>query len=128
MSADPSIIESLYQEDLYRISPRLLILMPKSWDLVTENEITQLSKIMAAVKMNLASVQILTKDKATLESLRTLAPDRIISFGVPFEPAINPYENTDANGIKVIYADALDSLDDVKKRNLWLAMRAMFGV
>jgi hypothetical protein len=128
VSADPSIVESLYQEDLYQIPPRLLILIPKSWDLVTENEITQLSKIMAAVKMNLASVRILTKEKATLESLGTLTPDRVISFGVPFEPAINPYENTETNGVKIIYADTLDSLDDAKKRNLWLAMRSMFGV
>jgi len=102
--------------------------MPKPWNSVTENEITQLSKILAAVKTNLASVQILTRETTTLESLQTFIPDRIISFGVPFEPAIKSYENTEANGVKIIYADALDSLDDARKKNLWLAMRSMFGV
>jgi hypothetical protein len=128
MSVDLSVAETLYQEDLYQIPPKFLILLPKPWDQVSETEASQLSKILAAVKLNLASVQVLTKEDVTLESLMPFSPQRIISFGVPFEPAIKPYENTERNGTKIIYADSLDSLDDIKKRNLWLAMKAMFGV
>jgi hypothetical protein len=128
MNAEPSIVESLYQEDLYQIPGKFLIIIPKEWNLIAESEVTQLTKILAALKLNLSSVQVITKDLATIEALSSFSPARIVSFGVPFEPAIKPYENTEHNGIKIICADTLDALDDIKKRNLWLALKAMFGV
>ena len=128
MKSEISIAENLYPEDLYQIPGKFLIVLSKPWNQVSEAEVAQLTKILGALKLNLASVQILTREVITLEAISAFSPTRIVTFGVPIEPTIKPYENTDRNGIKVIYADALDTLDDVKKRNLWLALKAMFGV
>lgn len=128
MSITPAIAESIYGDDLYQIAPKMLIILPKLWEEISVDEKSQLSKILAAVKLSLDSVQIITRDAVLIESLLILSPSKVISFGVPLHPDVNPYENTEAYNIRIIYADALHILDDSKKRNLWLALKNMFGV
>jgi hypothetical protein len=83
---------------------------------------------LAALKLSISSVQIVTKEKLIPDSLSAFSTVKVISFGVPVEPPINSYESTERNGIKIIYADTLDTLDDLKKRNLWQALKTMFSV
>ncbi len=128
MSLNPLLVESLYGEDLYQIAGKMLIILPKAWDQISPEEKIQLSKILGAVKLNLESVQIITREFVTIASVLPFSPFGILSFGVPFQPEINPYENTETHGLKIIFVDGLDSLDEMKKRNLWLALKNMFGV
>ena len=122
------VAETLYGEDLYKIPGSVMIILSKSWDNITQEEKNQLSKILGAVKLNVESVQIITLQKITYDSFLHFSPSRIISFGVPFQPEIKPYEAIQTDKLVMIYADSLDSLDDPKKRNLWLALKVMFSV
>lgn len=128
MSLDTLVAESLFQEDLYLIPGKVLIILPAEWHNVSQEEKNILSKILAAVKLKPETVQIISRSTVVLESLLPFSPMRIISFGAPFHPEVKPYETVLINDVKVIYADALHILDDQKKRNLWLALRSMFGV
>jgi hypothetical protein len=123
-----SIIESLYPEELYQIPGSILILLPNEWNEVSAEERNQLSKILAALKLNLASVKILTWKQNSLANVLSFSPTKIICFGVSIAPGTQLYENGVFEGIPFIQADTLNSLDDVKKRTLWLALKSMFGL
>jgi len=128
VNLNPAVAETLFGEDLYQIPGRILIVIQKEWSDITPDEKNQLVKILAAVKLNIEAVQIISLETASIKKLSPFAPTRIISFGVPFQPEVKAYENTQIENINVISADSLSALDDVKKRNLWLALKAMFGV
>lgn len=118
--------ENLYTEDLYQITGKVVIVLSKSWSDILPEEKSQLSKILAALKLNLAAVQITEWQAFT--AIAALCPTKVISFGVTLRPALKLYESESVDGINLIQADALDQLNDVKKRTLWLALKPMFGI
>lgn len=123
-----SVFESLYQEDIYLTRPRTLILIDKPWNDVSDDERTLLAKILGSVKLSLAAVQILHRESATLNDLSALSPERVISFGTRLSPVNKQYEYVPIDGFHVIASDSLSSLDDARKKSLWLALRQMFGL
>jgi hypothetical protein len=128
VSLNTLVAESLYQEDIYLIPGKTVILIPIEWGAVSPEDRNTLSKILAAVKLKLEMVQIISVAAVSVEKLLPFSPARVISFGVNLQPEVKPYDTTVLNDIKVIYADAIPALDDQKKRNLWLALRVMFGI
>ena len=128
MSQPASVFETLYQEELYILPSRVLIILSNPWEELSENEQTVLSKMLAAVKLSLASVQIITKKEFTIQELSSFSPTKVLAFGARLQPTSNLYEKTVVDGIPVILADALSALDDIKKKNLWGALKQMFGV
>ena len=121
-----TLTESLYTEELYQIPGKVVIVLSKPWSDILPEEKSTLSKIVAALKLNLAAVQII--EWQSFHSLTALCPTKVISFGTTLRPSLKLYEPEIVDGINVIQADALDQLDDVKKRTLWLALKAMFGI
>ncbi len=61
-------------------------------------------------------------------SLLPFSPARVLIFGSETDEEIALYQQTPAQGFNVIRADDLTQLDDGKKKNLWIALRQMFGV
>jgi hypothetical protein len=121
-------ISYLFQEDLYQLPPQpLAVLLSCEWNKYTPEERTLLAKILGAVKLDLASVRILTGKELTLNELSSLAAPKVLVFGASLSE-IQPYEHIQAQGFSVIKADDLSELDDAKKKSLWLALRNMFGV
>lgn len=123
-----SVVQSLYQEDLYRIPGKVLIVLSKDWTSVTADEQTTLTKMLAALRLNLAMVQIVTRQKFSIDDVAPLSPAKVLSFGLAPTEAPNLYEFTQVNGLPVLSAEAIDKLDDAKKKTLWLELRKMFGV
>lgn len=123
-----SVVQSLYQEDLYRIPGKVLIVLSKDWTSVTADEQTTLTKMLAALRLNLAMVQIVTRQKFSIDDIAPLSPAKVLSFGLAPAEAPNLYEFTQVNGLPVLSAEAIDKLDDAKKKTLWLELRKMFGV
>jgi hypothetical protein len=126
--SDTSVFENLYQEELYSIPPRTMILLNKSWDVVSEEEKNLLSKILGSVKLNAATVQIMTATDTSVTDLLNLNPSKVISFGVKVSPIQKMYENVPLDGISIIVSEPLQALDDQKKKSLWVALRQMFGI
>jgi hypothetical protein len=123
-----AVYENLYQEELYNIRTSLLVVLNREWNTITEDEKTLLSKILGSVRVSPASTQILARPTLSINSLKTLSPAKVIVFGSVLDEAVTPYQNHSVDGVSVIKADDLSQLDDVKKKNLWLALKQMFGV
>jgi len=122
-------IEQLYQEELYNLGPKVLIIIPLPWNTLPELDKILLEKIMAFVKRGISSVQIISLTEVDTDNLLIYRPSRIIAFGSTIKasgksiPYYQPYLNDPAI---ILQADALDQLDDVKKKDLRNALKEMF--
>jgi len=123
-----SLSQYLYQEDLYTIPSPVLVVIPRAWHNILESEKALLAKILGSVKLSIDSVAILSQEKVSLESVGAFKPRKVLVFGSKFSESINLYEHTVLQGVSVICADDFAQLDDGKKKNLWLALKQMFGV
>ncbi|MBT1695754.1 hypothetical protein KK083_02620 [Fulvivirgaceae bacterium PWU4] len=122
-----SAFTHLFQETLYQLPPRVVVVTAKPWETYSTDERALLAKILASVRLGLASVQIVTQPVLALASLAAYAPSKVLVFGAQSE-GMKSYETIQAQGFTVIRADDLSALDDVRKKNLWLALKTMFGV
>src|SRR5688500_6607290 len=105
-----------------------MVILPKPWESYSDEHQMLLQKILASVKLNTASVQMLVRSAIDLESLAIFSPFRVMIFGLVIREELRAYEETMAHNFIVIRADDLDGLDEQKKKNLWIALRKMFGI
>jgi hypothetical protein len=122
-----SLATYLYQEELYDIPAGIIVVVSKNWEKYSTEEKELLTKILGSVKIDPASVQILARPALSLQSLKSFNPSVVLIFGSEIEE-IKPYEAVQAQGFSVIKADDLAILDDTRKKNLWLALKQMFGI
>jgi hypothetical protein len=125
---ESTVFENLYQEELYLIAPSTLILVDKPWNDITDDEKLLLNKILGSVKLSLAMVTVQHREDTSVNDLLPSNVQRLISFGVEVSPIQKRYEFVPVDGLKAIVADGLSDLDDSRKKNLWLALRQMFGI
>jgi len=124
-------VESLYQEELYVLNPKVLIILPMPWEEVDESDQLLLAKILGSVKINLASVQILAYAEFRINDLTIYNPSKILVFGSRIsdqKAPIKPYQPSIENKVTVLQADSLHQLDDSKKKSLWTALKEMFAI
>ncbi len=120
-----SLLQHLYQEEIYRIDPKFLVVIDKPWSEVSGDEKTLLEKILKALKLSLASVQILTASEFSTADFKAYAPSFILAFGSKLRDSETMYSEVKVSGISIVVADALDQLDEAKKRTLWLTLRPL---
>ena len=121
-------IEQLYQEELYNVGPKVLVIIPTLWDNVSEEDQLLLSKILVFIKQSLSSVQILTLQDVDVSNL-IYRPLRILSFGsrVSFSgESLQSYKLFTADQISILQVDSLGELDPAKKKILQNALKDMF--
>lgn len=121
-------VESLYNEDLYIIPSRVVFIISQPWEEFSEAEQATLSKMIGALKLSMGAVQILTYKTFSIETLKAFAPTKIVALGATFDTSTKMYEHFTHDGVSIVLADALPAWDDAKKKNLWLALRQMFGI
>ncbi len=123
-----SPFETIFQEDIYSIPSPLLIILSKPWAELSEAEIDTLSKMLKAIKLSLASVQVIVRQEFNINELAVFAPSRVLAFGASLTTPFNHYENINSEGVAIIISESLDQLDDQKKKSLWTALRVMFSL
>ncbi len=123
-----SVLENLYSEELYQVPAKVIVVIPKPWKEITDDERTVLSKMLVAVKLSTAAVHIVTRAQFSLEDFKAFPFQKVLAFGSTFSGSSKLYEHLTVNGTSVILADALAQLDDAKKKSLWQALRQMFGI
>ena len=124
-------IEQLYQEELYNLGPKLLIIIPMPWSSLPETDQVLLSKILTFVKQTLSSVQVLSLIETDTDDLLIYRPSRIIAFGSIIKASgktIQSYQPYRHEPVVVLQADSLGELGDPKKKILTNALREMFHV
>ncbi len=125
---NPEVVADLYQEEVYHLRKKTIVVISLPWNQLKDESIQLLAKILAAVKLNLSSVRIITLERLDDISRLPEDPSHIISFGVPTSPRIELYQPSKLMGVPIINADELDSLDDSRKKNLWSGLKTMFAV
>lgn len=125
---NPEIIQQTFTDEIYAIRSRVLVLIPVEWSALTSSEIDLLGKILGSVQLNLDGVQVLAENTADLNNFNIFAPSAVLSFGVRIKQVDNPYEVTIWGTTPVLQSDALQQLDEDRKKRLWEAMRKMFKV
>ena len=128
MTTPSSSLESLYQEELYSLPSPVLFILNQPWESISETDKTVLTKMIGALRLSLASVRIITRSEFTLADIAAYAPTKVIALGATFSASTELYKCISQEGVSVVAGEALPALDDVKKKNLWLALRQMFGV
>lgn len=123
---EPSPLESLYSEELYTIEGKMLIVISRPWGEITDEEKVLLSKILGAVKLTIAAVQIVSKKDFSMEDFNLFSPRCVLAFGANLTGSLKKYEVVTTDTGSVIVADELRLLNDVTKRNLWLALKQVF--
>lgn len=123
-----SILENLFTEELYKVPSKVILVVPKPWKEITDDERAVLSKMLVAVKLSMAHVHIITRAQFSLDDFQAFPPQRVLAFGSSFNGSTKLYEHLSINGVSVILADPLAQLDDAKKKSLWQALRQMFGI
>ena len=119
-------IENLYTEELYNIKSKVLIIIHKSWMQVDDTERTLLGKILGALKLSLPRVQIITRSEFVMEDVKMFSPSCVIAFGATLKSSSKMYENAGTNELPIVVAHELYQLDDIRKKNLWLALKQIF--
>lgn len=117
----------IYTEELYQLPNRVIVLLPVPWAALSEDDVVLLRKILASVRVSLESVQIITNPEINVSSLRIFNPSLVVAFGTQFTPAVTSYQSLEQDGVRLIQSDSLSQLDDVKKKNLWNALKQAFS-
>jgi hypothetical protein len=120
-------LHSTFAEELYSLPPKVLVIIPKPWNQVNDEERELLSRILSAVKLSLAAVQILVFQKFVTADVSVFAPRYIIAFGVSIAATHEMYEVYESDGITTLQSENLDQLDDPRKKKLWKALRQIFS-
>lgn len=128
MSQNTEVIQHIVTEEIYSIRGKVIVLLPVPWSEVNPAEIELLSKILSAVNLKIDEVQLVASKKVDLNSLLLFSPTAILSFGSEIKQVNKAYDILDWNGVSVIKADSLSSLEDGKKKILWNALRQMFSI
>ena len=119
-------LENLYAEELYNLPPKVLIVIPKPWSQIQEDEKTLLGKILSAVKLSLSSVQIINRAEFVAADFGAFRPNCIVAFGAILKNSTKMYEKVTNDQTAIVVADELRHLDDIRKRNLWLTLKEVF--
>ena len=128
MEISPLILDSLYPEGLFTISPSPTIILDQPWETFTSAEKTLLEKILAAIKLSPNSITIRYQDSLDL-STWVEKPQRVIYFGKQIK-GIPLYEAVEANGVSIVASESLRSIsisDDARKK-LWQALKKQLSV
>lgn len=126
MSLNSEILEQTFTEELYKIKPQVIVLIPEPWTQLRQEDIVLLTRILQAVNITLDSVKIITKPSLDLEELSVFLPSAVLSFGTSVKQITAPYKTFRHNEANVLVTDTLSDLDEAKKKILWTALKQMF--
>lgn len=126
MTLPRDLVEQTFQEELYAIPGNTIVLVPQDWSTYKPDEQELLIKILNSVKLRFEGIQLLVNAEVDLETLRIFNPVSILSFGVNLKQVDTLYSAITWEGIPVVKADNLPTLDDQKKKQLWGVLKTTF--
>jgi len=126
MNLVPEIVQESFNEEVYALPNRVLVLIACEWHELSSDECQLLSKILNSVNLSIDSVQLVSRKEFDLNFIPAIIPSAILSFGSRIPSITTHYEVAESSGIPVIIADSLANLDDEKKKLLWSALRKVF--
>lgn len=121
-------VAELYQEELYHFSCDTLVVIPKPWESLDQEERVTLENILKAVKVGLAGAQIIHEPHLTAAKLKQLDPRHAIVLGATLDNPVADGEIIAFGNTRVVRAAALEELDEKAKKVLWSALKKMYAL
>lgn len=123
-----SINEYIFPEEVYQLSPKPVVVVNKLWKDVTTEESTLLSKILAAIRHSLDSVNIVYQTQLDVTQF-SFKPEAVICFGIAAK-GLTLYEPIEANQVSIVLSESLTDLlkNDAARKLLWQALKRQFKV
>lgn len=120
------IFKSVFQEEVYSIKPKLVIVIENSWQTLSEQEREQLKKIIGALKISFESIQIAIQSDFKISSFEHRT-DKLIYFGSNPGDFAN-YQQHTFSGISFICSEGLSQLliNESTRKQLWIGLKNMF--
>lgn len=120
------VFESVFQEEVYFIKPKLVIVIENPWQSLNEPEIELLKKIIGALKISLESIQLVSQSHLKISSFEKRT-NKLIYFGANAGDFAN-YQTHTFSDITFICSEALSQLliNEVARKQLWAGLKNMF--
>lgn len=119
-------VDELYTEELYRLPPKVTVAIEVPWREISDDNRTLLAKILDSIRLPIAAVRIVTVSVIDEEWVAAANAREIIAFGCKTRPELNGYMWSTIAGSAVLRCDALDVLDDTRKKSLWKALKEKY--
>lgn len=123
-----NINEYIFSEEVYQLAAKPVVVVNKPWREVSVDESTLLSKILAAIKLSLDSVNIVYQSQLDVTQF-SFKPKAVICFGSGAK-GLALYEPIEANQVSIVLSESLTDLlkNDASRKFLWQALKKQFGV
>jgi DNA polymerase III psi subunit len=122
------VFDTTYQEEVYQIRLKPIVVINEAWDQLGEKERELLSKIISALKISADSVTIVAQPllDITYFNGRTL---RLIYFG-DLPEGVSRYEILESHDLSFICSVSLTQLleNEQARKQLWAALKKLFSV
>ncbi len=131
--SDNLLAETLFTEELYKVSPKTVIVITTPWPDLKKEERDQLLKITEALRQRIdASLGLHAFRMVYVEALElsdwSERPSKLIYFGQGIK-GLSPYELIQAGSTKMVLSEPLADLipREAARAKLWLALQQLFG-
>lgn len=125
---DQEVFETTYQEEIFQIKPKPIVVINVGWEKLGEKERELLTKIISALKISLDSITIASQPSLETTSF-TGKTNKLIYFGV-LPSGISPYELLESGDLSFICSESLTQLldNEASRKQLWVALKKLFSV
>jgi DNA polymerase III psi subunit len=122
------IEEYIFNEDIYQLRLRPVVVIDKPWKEVSAEESGLLAKILGAIKHSLDTVNIVYQPQLEVSKL-SFKPEKVICFGNGAK-GIALYEPIEADQVSIVISDSLSDLlkNDAARKQLWQGLKKQFNL
>jgi hypothetical protein len=121
-------ITALYPEEIYKLTPTTLVVLPVPWDDLADKDRDMLRKLLHAVGAGMGRARIIHEPVLTESMIRAIDAEYAIVFGVDVDPPVNNTEIVKIGRTSLIRTVAPGELVESLKRPLWMALQKMYGL
>ena len=123
-----NVNEYIFTEEVYQLTAKPVVVLNKPWREVSPEESSLLSKILAAIKHSLDSVNMVYQSQLDITQF-SFKPDAVICFGSGAK-GLALYEPIEANQVSIVLSESLTDLlkSEASRKLLWQALKRQFGV
>ena len=122
------LFDATYPEEIFQIKPKPIVVINESWERLGNKERDLLTKIIAALKISIDTITVISHPSLQITSFQGKA-NKLIYFGdLPI--GLPPYEVLESGTVSFICSDSLTQLVDNEpaRKQLWLGLNSLFAL
>ncbi len=127
-AVDAAVLPYLFRDELYQFGSPLVVVLAREWNAYSDEDHRVLARLLKAVEVGSDAATILTLPSVQAEELTVYSPTRVLVFGSEMATDIPFCQEIDIHGFRLMRAVDLPALDEARKKELWAALRPMFGI